>query len=178
MKWLILLCSMSFKNVVASELNGEWSLCSAGKGDVIIYTTIFTKNFRHEIVIFGTGDSCKDINTTAYAASITVSKIIIKNNFVTHQRIKDSFVALDERRRTLLGTAQKCIFSDWIKTLDKSCELDGDFDPETKEALVADMDRRNGVPLSVFIKNNVLHEDLFKQKGLSPSTLFDLKLFK
>jgi hypothetical protein len=178
MKSFLLLSLVLTTKAYSFEITGEWSNCEITKDDVTVYTTVLTKNYRHEIVVFSKGKVCNDIYTKAYAAIKSVSKITIKDDYIIHQRISNSFIGFDDRRKDIMGNSHKCSLDYWFKTLDSKCGLDGDFNPEMQEALLEDVNRIDGKKYKISIKNNYLYEDFFSDKGLAPSSIFNQSLFK
>lgn len=178
MKNLIFL-GLLFSNMAYSiEITGEWSHCDVEKDGVIVYTTILTKNFRHEIILIGNGKSCNEIYKKAFAAIVSVSRMSINNNFVTYQKMKDSFVAFDDTRKDIIGVGQKCNLEKWLKTLDPRCEVSAEFSPDLGEVFLKEQNRISVKKYTISIKNNYLHEDLYPKDGLFPSRIYDFKLFK
>lgn len=178
MKSFLLFYLVFVTKVSAFEVTGEWSNCEINKDDVTMYTTVLTKSYRHEIMVFSKGKVCNDIYTKAYAAIVSVSKITIKDNYIIHQRISNNFIGFDDRRKDVMGNTYKCNLDYWFKTLDQKCGLSGEFNPEMQEALLEDINRADGKPYKISIKNNYLFEDFFADKGLVPSKIFDFNLFK
>ena len=177
MKFTIFLGALFSTLANGGEIRGEWSICDSAKNGYAHYTTIFTKNFRYEIVLFGKGKGCKNLDKNTFAAAYTVSTISDVNKTTVHERIKNAFITFDEERRSLIGNAKSCKFSEWKNTLDPSCEIEGALTPDFNEALDGDVNRPNGKEVVVYVKDKKLHEDVYKDFSLQPTNIYNRKMF-
>ncbi len=176
MKLIIFLMFIS-NTAISHEFSGEWTRCEINKNDIEIYITILTQNYRYEIIAFGNGTNCNDIYKTAYAGAFSISKIEIIKDLIIHHRIQDKFISFNENTRSLIGTESICSFGNWIRTTDTRCQIDAEFNPEIKVALLKVTKERDSEAERITIRDNRLYEEKFYKDGLTPSRIFIHRLF-